>query len=75
MRVESLSRVVFSVLSRVGAELVEGSSVCIIGLVCSGHQVTQKATSISSVIQLFMGHVAFVGLLNIDNLMNLNQCA
>ena len=39
------------------------------------HQVTQKATSISSVIQLFMGHVAFVGLLNIDNLMNLNQCA
>lgn len=39
------------------------------------HQVTQKAPAISSVIQLFMGHVAFVGLLNIDNLMNLNQCA
>ena len=39
------------------------------------HQVTQKSTSMSSAIQLFMGHVAFVGLLNIDNLMNLNQCA
>ena len=39
------------------------------------HQVTQKAPAISSVIQLFMGHVAFVGLLNIDILMNLNQCA
>ena len=39
------------------------------------HQVTQKATSVSSVIQMLMGHVAFVGLLNIDNLMSLNQCA
>ena len=39
------------------------------------HQVTQKATSVSSVIQMLMGHVAFVGLLNIDNLMSLNECA
>ena len=38
------------------------------------HQVTQKAPALSSMNQLFMGHVAFVGLLNIDNLMNLNKC-
>ena len=38
------------------------------------HQVTQKASALFSVVQLLMGHIVFVGLLNIDNLMNLNQC-
>ena len=38
------------------------------------HQVTQKAPALSSFIQLLMGHVVFVGLLNLDSLMNLNQC-
>ena len=38
------------------------------------HQVTQKAPLISSVVQLLMGHIAFLSLLNIDNVMNLNHC-
>ena len=38
------------------------------------HQVTQKAPLLSSVAQLLMGHIAFLSLLNIDNVMNLNHC-
>ena len=39
------------------------------------HQVTQGAPALTSLIQLTIGHAVFMGLLNIDFLINLNQCA